>query len=263
MDKRDYYLLKYLSQFNGSAEIDEDKVSDEVKNNLEFMGLDINRHPNSIWVRLFLLEKQKLVKEISSTRWEITPFGREQLRNLHFELFREPLPHIILDTSISEACEIIFKEHIERGSVMWTGDAFELNWPKNGFDALNKMLHEGILFKTDTHPDVTMIASDYENAKSYEEAKQIRQAAKDKPLGYSINMRDGIAMIGDNQSNRDLAAFNPTHNPPTAPTIAETKQGSANAVIKFILNNIVLVILLAIIGGLIVAYFSHWFGWNK
>ena len=200
MDNNDYLILKYLSQFDKPVAISEEKVPDEIRNNLEFFGLDVNKHPNSIWVRLFMLEKQNLIKHPYPQSWEITPHGREQYSDFHYELTGNPIGAIIIKTTIKEACEIIFSKHLEAGNIIWTKEAFKLKYPENLNEARDRMLQEGIIHKANSRILTTFIDSDYEDAKSYEEASIMRKE-KNKPLPsthikeqYNISGTKGTAV---------------------------------------------------------------------
>jgi hypothetical protein len=262
MNNRDLFLLRYLAQFNKPVKIQESTATDDMRKYYSFRGLDVNRDMDSIWVRLHNLKNENIV-EGSGQTWAITPFGREQYAELHWKFTGSPLGAIRVEMSLEEACEMIFDEHKQKGKIAWTKDSFKLTYSDKINDAQELMIRQGILYEKKepigkSFLTITRLEPSVMDAASYEEAKKVIAADKNKPQGNSIIMRDGIAMIGD-QSNNDLDAFSPTHNPPT---IAETKHGIIKTVIKFILNNIVLVIILGVIAGLIVAYYTHLFGWN-
>lgn len=81
MEDKDYLLLQYLSQFDSPIKLEEKDVPDDIKANFQFIGLDRYKYPNSIYVRLFDLEKNKLVYSRYSRMYQITDLGRTELKN--------------------------------------------------------------------------------------------------------------------------------------------------------------------------------------
>ncbi|MDP4148911.1 MAG: hypothetical protein Q8927_08845 [Bacteroidota bacterium] len=67
--------------------------------------------------------------------------------------------------------------------------------------------------------------------------------------------------IANQDSSLSRTDFRPIQNPPTAQTIHPAKHGAKTSFGRFITNPIVQLIALVIV-GLIVAYFTHLFGWN-
>jgi hypothetical protein len=167
----------------------------------------------------------------------------------------------IVPMSIQETCEIIFKEHKNTFSVIWVKGAFGPTYPDKLIDARNKMLHEGILHKTNEKtPVTTIISHEYENADSYNEAKRILTEAKNKPQGHSIVMRDGVAMIQSKVENLD---FKQTSTPPTNPTTPDAtkpKRTLLSRVWSFISNNVI-PFTIATLSAVLAAYIVWRMGW--
>ena len=86
--------------------------------------------------------------------------------------------------NLADVCEMIFKRHLELGAVIWVRGTFELSI-KNLYPARDKMIHEGIIFKTKSNAFTTLIAHEYENATSYNEAIEIRRELN-KPTPTSV-----------------------------------------------------------------------------
>jgi hypothetical protein len=80
MEDKDYLLLEYLSQFDKPIKIVEKNMPDEIKANFQFFGLDKDKYPNSIYVRLFELSKYKFAISRYAGMYEITDLGRTELQ---------------------------------------------------------------------------------------------------------------------------------------------------------------------------------------
>ena len=74
----------------------------------------------------------------------------------------------------------------------------------------------------------------------------------------NIGTNYGNASQSHNSSDTFLQAFQPTINPPTAPTTDATKQGIITSAGKWIFKNIIIVIIVTIISAFII----YKLGWN-
>lgn len=80
MEEKEYLLLEYLAQFDKPVKIVEEDMTDEIRANFEFLGLDKNKYPNSIYVELFKLARKKFVDDSYADMYAITNLGRTTLQ---------------------------------------------------------------------------------------------------------------------------------------------------------------------------------------
>lgn len=167
----------------------------------------------------------------------------------------------IIDMPLSDIKQLIFELHIKNGGVLsWNKGTFDRqNIPRLAEIAKAQMLQSGMIFQNPTgiHPR-TILHEDVMSCASFIEANKVLSEKRDKPFGHTVTMGDGSINMIDSHI-RDLD-FQPTIKPPTTPIIAEPKQGRINSIIAFTLRHIVLVLTLAVVGGLILAYIKDWFG---
>jgi hypothetical protein len=260
MNNRDIFLMKYLSKFHTPVKIQEETAPEEMRNYFVFKGLDVSQDMNSIWVRLHNLKDEKIVRGSAQT-WEITDFGREQYSQLYYQYMGQPIGAIVINTTIKEACEMIFKEHLDKGSVIWTKELFKLKHPINLNEAKEKMLHEEIIYKTNSNVQTTMIAHQYEDTKSYEEAKELLRQKKHPSVQniQNIDKNYGIAAQDSELERLKVSVHLPTEHPiKNTPTNNQNSLWHiASKILTWILKHVLQILL-----ALLIAYLIFRFGWS-
>lgn len=86
LDNKDMLLLELLLKSEGLFEAKEESVPIEIRSEFLYFGLDKDRFPDSLIVRLHNLSIYGLVNEKYSNRWEITDAGKYKLEQVKKEV---------------------------------------------------------------------------------------------------------------------------------------------------------------------------------
>lgn len=184
-----------------------------------------------------------------------------KLEEKHYSLYdKKYIPMVAM--SLDAAMEFIFQQHRNRDMpVVWHKDTFGDECPENWQQARDYLIEMEIIKKKNTSTFQTNLSYEVRNCNTLQEAIEVKAKGKASPSGHSVTTGDASFVVIGTQTSEDFA-FQPTINPPSAPIIADAKQGRIKRLIKFVAKNIIAVIIAAAIAGLIVAYFKNWFGWR-